>query len=547
DALLDLRARLRAQVAVSGDFGEFAGASSTNKGEAEDVTARALEGSVIPMLRELASDGEVHTDIQSAAILALAKMGRNEMLPTFQSLATGQSRSIRGPKIIEESSALALGLLQHRTDAVRDFLIELAGNQDAKTRTRSFALYSLGLLRPDGAPAGTCAVEIDAMSALAVDSGVPGDVRLAAIASMGLTEDPAAVAVLLPWLRSERAGGRSLQDLDLSVVASALGRIGTVRLDDETADEVVDALRDQFKRRNRLTRSSAAIALGRKGMVSDTRHRAEIRSVLAQVARGDLRRVQRQDTQFAAISLGRLAADSLDKSGRKALSTLMRLLEDRHAGTRSFAALGLALGVKDGTEEHRAVAGERILFHLSRDRGGMERRGALVISLGLIREPRATPLLAGMLEDRGVDTALRGASAIALGLMGDKKALPLVRKAMAERHRQSLRVDTAIAAGLLQDRQAVRQLVTTLKDPKSSQFVLGSVAMALGAIGDVRAVEPLEALVKDREFPDLTRALATVALGQIGDRRLHPVLARFSEDINYRAHYDAMAEILSIL
>ncbi|MHC4820535.1 MAG: HEAT repeat domain-containing protein, partial [Planctomycetota bacterium] len=380
DALLDLRARLRAQVAVSGDFGEFAGASSTNKGEAEDVTARALEGSVIPMLRELASDGEVHTDIQSAAILALAKMGRNEMLPTFQSLATGQSRSIRGPKIIEESSALALGLLQHRMDAVRDFLIELAGNQDAKTRTRSFALYSLGLLRPDGAPAGTCAVEIDAMSALAVDSGVPGDVRLAAIASMGLTEDPAAVAVLLPWLRSERAGGRSLQDLDLSVVASALGRIGTVRLDDETADEVVDALRDQFKRRNRLTRSSAAIALGRKGMVSDTRHRAEIRSVLAQVARGDLRRVQRQDTQFAAISLGRLAADSLDKSGRKALSTLMRLLEDRHAGTRSFAALGLALGVKDGTEEHRAVAGERILFHLSRDRGGMERRGALVIS-----------------------------------------------------------------------------------------------------------------------------------------------------------------------
>ena len=43
------------------------------------------------------------------------------------------------------------------------------------------------------------------------------------------------------------------------------------------------------------------------------------------------------------------------------------------------------------------------------------------------------------------------------------------------------------------------------------------------------------------------KTLAAVALGQIGDRSDFPVLSRISEDVNYRAYYDALGEVLSIL
>jgi HEAT repeat protein len=110
-------------------------------------------------------------------------------------------------------------------------------------------------------------------------------------------------------------------------------------------------------------------------------------------------------------------------------------------------------------------------------------------------------------------------------------------------------VDAATGAALLGDSGAVPVLLEILGDLKSSQFVLGSVALALGRIRDARAVEPLAAILEDpgNRYPDLTRALAAVALGQIGDRDGAPVLSRISTDVNYRAYYDAIGEVLTIL
>ncbi|MCK6481194.1 MAG: HEAT repeat domain-containing protein, partial [Planctomycetes bacterium] len=79
------------------------------------------------------------------------------------------------------------------------------------------------------------------------------------------------------------------------------------------------------------------------------------------------------------------------------------------------------------------------------------------------------------------------------------------------------------------------------------QFILGSVATALGQIGDERALEPLISILRDEQYPELTRALAAVALGQIGDKNDVSVLSRVSRDVNYRAYYDAIGELLTIL
>jgi len=60
-------------------------------------------------------------------------------------------------------------------------------------------------------------------------------------------------------------------------------------------------------------------------------------------------------------------------------------------------------------------------------------------------------------------------------------------------------------------------------------------------------VEPLARILEDGTAPALTRALACAALGQVGDRGDVPVLSRMSRDVNYRAYFDAIGELLTIL
>jgi HEAT repeat protein len=378
-------------------------------------------------------------------------------------------------------------------------------------------------------------------------------VTCSALVAVGLLGDRAAVPELLTWLNEEKAGANKLPDLQLSYVAAALGKIGQPGLSGPDSREVVDALKDQLNKKNRMARYSSVIALGQVAPQADEKIQKDCVMMLTQVIKSDGKATSdTQTVNFALASLGRIAgAPSCPEAvRRKAIDALGdEFMDGKKTLTKSFAALGLGIAGMSLNESEKAGLAEKISQVLAKSSGDVEQRGAFVIALGLLKDIRSAPLLQSLLAEKGLDKQLRGTAAVALGLIGDSSAIEPVRKVLKEKEDQKLRVDAAIAAGLLKDNQAVGVLVEILQDPKSSQFILGSVAQALGQIGDQRAIEPLAQILKDEknQYPDLTRALAAVALGQIGDKNDVPVMARLSRDVNYRAYYEAIGEVLTIL
>ena len=556
DEILNLKKAVRSG-AVRTVTGLTTVASSGNDNEtaAQDITARAVESRVVPVLRTYAENSKVNFDIQSAAVIGLAKIGRKEFSGLMMKMAENNGTE-QYHKVVEESAALALGILQDRSPAIRDFLCTVATNKAAKVRTRAFATFALGLLGDRDGAAGANAKTLDVLKSLVTGDEASRDIPNSALVAIGLLGDPSAVQDLVTWLGEEKAGSQKLNDINLSYAAAALGKIGQPGLSGPDSREVLDALRDQLKKKNRMTRYSTIIALGQIGPQCSEKLQAECVSMLMQVIRSEGKAgFDTQSVNFALTSLGRIAGVVAGDDGKggcpasvreKAMGQLMETFQGK-SQTRPFAALGLGLLARDLPEPEKVRISETIRNTLAKTSGDVEARGALVISLGLLKDIQSTRILLPMLEDRGEDRRLRGTAAIALGLIGERGSLEAVRNALKEKEDRVLRVDAAIAAGLLRDNEAVPALVETLGDAKSSQFILGSVATALGQIGDERALDPLTQILGDEQFPDLTRALAAVALGQIGDKTDVPVMSRISKDVNYRAYYDAIGELLTII
>ncbi len=556
DEIINLKKAVRSG-AVRTVTGLTTVASSGNDNEtaAQDITARAVETRVVPVLRAYAENSKVNFDIQSAAVIGLAKIGRKEFSGLMMKMAKNDGAE-QYHKVVEESAALALGILQDRSPAVRDFLSTVATDKAAKVRTRCFSAFALGLLGDRDAAPGANAKSLDVLKSLVAGDEASRDIANSALVAIGLLGDPSAVPELISWLNDEKAGAQKLNDVNLSYAAAALGKIGQPGVSGPDSREVIEALRDQLKKKNRMTRYSTIIALGQIGPQCSEKLQAECVSMLMQVIKSEGKSgFDTQSVNFALTSIGRIAgvpAGSDGKGGcpvsvrQKAMGQLMETFQGK-SQTRPFAALALGLLARDLPEPEKIQVSEVIRTTLAKTSGDVEARGALVISLGLLKDIQSAPVLQALLQDKGLDKKLRGTAAVSLGLIGERGALDTIRNTLKEKEDRELRVDAAIAAGLLKDNEAVPALVDTLRDPKASQFILGSVATALGQIGDERALDPLTQILGDEQYPELTRALAAVALGQIGDKTDIPVMARISTDVNYRAYYDAIGELLTII
>ena len=551
DEIINLKKNLRSGFANSSSgIGVMGGTDGAeNASEFQNVTAKKIEQVVVPLLEQYARDTKCNFDIQASGVIGLAKVGRKDAIPLLMEI--GRNGQGQYHNVVEETACLALGIMQDRSPQVRQYLLERASDQTAKARTRSFAMFALGLLGEPDAASGAYADAFQALKSIAARTNEASrDVTCSAFVAIGLLGDRAAVPELLQWLNEEKVGQNKLPDLQLSFVAAALGKIGQPGLSGPASREVVDALREQLKKKNRMTRYSSVIALGQVAPQADEKIQKECVSMLTDVIKSDGKATSDSQTvNFALASLGRIAgAASAPQSVRdQAIKTIGNSFQDGKTQTKSFAAL--ALGVA-GMNMNPAVKGplaEEIRNHLVKASGDVDTRGAYVVALGLLKDIQSAKILQDLLQQQGLDSQLRGISALALGLMGDKGAIEPIRKVLKEKSDQKLRVDAAVALGLLQDTEAVKTLIEILQEPKSSQFVLGSVAQALGQIGDDRAVDPLATILKDEQYPDLTRALAAVALGQIGDKTDVPVLARLSKDVNYRAYFNSIGEVLTIL
>ncbi len=525
-----------------------------NGSEPEDLTARAIEARVVPLLRRYALDDATHPDLRGSALLALAKMGRREMLPLWMRLARSGGVVKEDGQVedaqVEETAVLSLGVLQDRSPPVRAFLASVARDGAARLRTRCFAAFALGLLGERDAAPGSDRASLEALTGLVRAPDSPRDLRASALVGLGLLGDPSALPDLLRLLDTGKAGNAPLDDLTLSYAAAALGKIGRPGLAGPGSHEVVDGLASTLLGHNRFTRSSAVIALGQVAPRGDEKVQASCVRTLGQVVRsGGKDGVDLQTANFALVALGRAAGGACAPTVRDAARRDLVFAFQERPKLRPFAALGLGLLGKDLPDPERAPLAEILRDALPRSSGDPEPWGAMALALGLLRDPASKRALESLVAE-GKDPVLRGAAAVALGLLGDRASIGPVHAALVEKGaRPQLRVDCALAAGLLRDAGAVPFLVELLQSPQITQFAIGSAATAIGRIGDQRAVEPLAGIVEDHrgQYQMLTRALAAVALGQIGDRRSVPVLALLSEDVNYRAYFGAMGEVLTIL
>jgi HEAT repeat protein len=551
DAILDLRARLRAGRDRVRSFSNPVGIGRSH-GRSEDgarsVTDVAIAQRVVPAL-EAALDPSLHFDIRAGAVLALAKVGATQEKAVTRRigqelLAILANESGDEHVTVEESSALALGLLQcddvEIVDALRDVMLD----RRARTRTRAFAALALGLLGLEPGHDRHDAVAKALRDVVGSEDETHVDVPACALLAMGLSGDRAYVTDLLAMVRDGTAGrGRKLPDILRAYAASALGRV--LEASQDPADEAaVETLQRALTRSGAHTPRSAVIALGQ--IAVHPRTPDDVRRRLVRVLGYTVTKGEAMAANFACIALGRIGASTDDPALRGGIAEMLDRESRKGAFvTRPFAALGLGLlGRRPGDVE---VLGERLLKEFVQYRGDPRGRGAYAIALGMLGDRRAVPALRSVLEDRSAYKRLRGFCAVALGMIHDRTANPAIRAALLEEPDPELRVDAAIAAGLAGESEVVDDLIGILRDPRSSLYVQGSVVLSLGRIGDERAVEPLIEILADGEAQDLKRALAACALGLLGDRQDHPVLARIGRDVNYRAQVDAVMEVLSFL
>lgn len=533
--------------------------SGKKQGGSRIVTATdaAIRNRIVPALRAMLEDRELDFDIQSAAALALAKIGDPEVVPYLRRMALNQREKGRYHPIVVESAALAFGVLQKDDDEIRELLMELVVDRDRNASlVRPFAAVSLGLLPggDEGVSEGVSQVLLDVIARKESKQ----DVKPACLLALGLRGDDAVVADLLHMLEKGRArqkGAVKLSDTDLSYAVGALGRIGApgTAQDPKAVVRALIERSDARRHKHKNLRRSAVIALAQVAPQCDVATQKSIVSTLFRVVEDGK---DASECNFAMISLGRLgAARDVDAGVRnRTIKLLQRQVTSARPAAlkRPFAALALGLvgrGIVDagGTvpeDEIRAPLREG--FAQTRS---PRARGAFAVASGLVRDPLATESLLAVFEDRGNDDRLRGYCALALGMIGDASANDAIVAVLSDEDEndRNLRVQTSVAAGLIGDGRAIAPLVEIL-DSAVGQYELGSAALSLGQIGDERAIDPLLDIATGKhDHPALTRALATVALGQLGDRSELPVLSTVAEDLNYRAHVRALAELLTIL
>jgi HEAT repeat protein len=507
ERLLDLRGlqreRVRAKTSRDGVifFGEGEDGAAESPGNEE---ARRAREAILETLRKATRDDDA--DVATGAVIALGKSGDRGSRGLLMDLVTDR----KAHRTVNESAALALGMLGDRSREVRVFLEEVAADRRHDTRTRAFAAIGLGFLGDPGA--------VPALMQRARAKESHRDVPACAVIALGLLGDE----IVIPDL-SRALGGREKDDLLRAHYAGALAAL--------RSRAGLPALAAALRDKDTQVRRQAALGVG---PIATEEDKEVIRSLLF------LLKEDRDDIvqSFAAISLGEIGAP-------ETVEPLLAAWKDGNNTTAPHAALGLAFlarDLEDGPVRERIVG---LLRREFRESGNVSRRGALAIAVGITGDRSAVKDLVVLVRGGG-EAGLRSHAAMALGLLGAEGAIPFLREVLTEKASPDLQREAALALGLLGDGGAVRILLDLVANG-SSDYVRGSAAVAVGRLADYETAEALRKLVEDRKRTDATRAFAAVALGLVLDRHEVPILSRVGDHLNYSMVGEAIREILTLL
>jgi hypothetical protein len=544
DHFLRLRG-VQAPRPAGGDLSLLAGGHRLDHDHAQ-VTERDQVRVAMLLHQALAEPG--NRDLRSACLVALAKIGRDHdrfrLVEVLSEPLTSDDQEIR------ETAALALGI-SGKPEAV-DRLIAIARDDDVgrellqrtsvDDRTRSFAIWGLGLLAHQVTEVGFQRKIFHVLGALLRDPAVRStNVQVALVHGLRMLAPPEgdagdklrrdAVDVLAMVANGERLPVVVRSHVPIAI-ATLLQRGG------DPAGRFRERLGAMLTADEAELSQSAAIALGLLLQPAELDKAAVPTIERLRAACAQARDPQTQ--RFAAVALARIGGDA----NRTFL--LAQLAAGKRVTERPWFALALGLleHARLDAAGQNATADVEIgqaLRRELRDAQNPEARAAFAVALGLARFDAAEGELTELLLANRTQDELAGYLAISLGLLGGRRSIEDLRQTVtAAAHRPELLRQSAIALGCLGDRNVADLLHGMLRDGEPDLGKLSALAVAIGRIGDRRSIEPLSRLLFDSTATPLARAFAAVALGGLADKAPLPWNAEAAASVNYHAVVDTL-------
>ena len=370
---------------------------------------------------------------------------------------------------------------------------------------------------------------------------IPSLVRSEVARALGIIKGDAVVEPLADALRDD---GRA------TVRQSAAWAFGEVKGDD-AIPPLVTALK---KDKQGAVRQEAAIALGKiKGQ--------KVVDPLVDVLKND----KYETTRFQAakalleIQAGDKGLVDIIKKGLGSFDdgyevqsvqdqVIASLIKDNNIPTAQFALDALKSADDEWVRwalvhvigaSAKKVAVDAMLEELKHPSYVVRRRAAE--SLGGFKERRVVEPLIPVLENMDEMKSVRAAAAVSLGALKDERASAGLLTALSDENAE-IRLKAAAALGNLKDAKAVAQLSEIVENPLEPDTVRDAAVAALGNIGD-KSAEDVLIRALDIRVGDISKN-AIVALGKLESETAIPKLIAILEDkqIALDASTDALAK-----
>ncbi|MFT4842081.1 MAG: HEAT repeat protein [Planctomycetota bacterium] len=522
-------------------------------------TNSQIHEDILPSLKR-AIDSTDQRDIVSSCMVAMAKIGQDH--DKFKLVDVFAPRLARGNQEIRETAALAMGISAVPSEKALDNLVALACNNAAgqklsngkvSNRTRSFALYGLGLYANEHSAPSIKRRALTAMLSVLKDTSRERNIKVAAIQGIGMLAidrvdlasqplmDEALDALLTFYTQKSGMGLQLVQSHCPTAIMKLLGPNHT--RSDEFRQRFAAELDGQKKhRRGHDLSRSAVLALGQMCDPYDSKTSVDASYSKLLMATYNTHK-DGQTRYFSLLSLGQIG-------GKENRRFLLRILDKGNKQLeRPWAALALGvqafetyqdMAAKDAPLDPDELVGEA-LFEQLKSAKSPELVGALGVALGLTRYVAAAPEMQKRMVGDIQKTEQAGYLCLGLALMRHQQSREVIQQTMAASSRRpTLFVQAAIALGVLGDKSAAAELHKKFGDEDSNLATLSAIAEALGQIGDRRSIAPLKHALFDEDRGDLQRAFAAVSLGAVADRAMLPWHSKISKNINYRAAVETL-------
>jgi len=424
---------------------------------------------------------DAHAQVRDAAVLAL-----------------GASASEEGVALL---AALALDEPLGRA---------ATGEGRVEVRTRAVALIALGVASARGGP-GTV-LEVAPKILLDRDANRRLELGTAAAAALGIAGKAAAVPRLVPIA----ADPKEIAE----VRARALAALGAIE-DGAGRGAIERALEERDER----VRGAAAIALGTLARPGDE-------DAAARLARLVVEEESPFVSGFARIALGQVG-------GPLARETLLREVVRGRIQDRSFAAVGLALAIRDTLDES---ARERLRAAFESP-GSPDRRTAFALALSLAGGVQGSERVVATFR-RAKDLRTRSELPEAFALVKDGEGREALLASLEKEGNAFARGRSTFALGFFCDPHDVAPMGAAMGANRVSSW-MGLYSLGLGFHGSDSALVELLRIAEDGKASAVSRAAAIDGIAIALDEDPIPTLHRLARASNYLADPGFIHEILA--